>query len=67
MAASLAPGFILVIIAKARKGDRPSRRHPPRLEVIAQVLQDDCLVPLFVTPGEFDQGLKEVEEEGVLP
>ena len=28
MATSLAPGFILVIIAKAGKGDRPSRRHP---------------------------------------
>jgi hypothetical protein len=51
MAASLAPGFILVIIAKTGKGDRPSRRHPPHLEVIAQILQDDCLVPLFVTPG----------------
>ena len=35
--------------------------------MIAQVFEDDCLVPLFVTPGEFDQGLKEVEEEGVLP
>ena len=51
MATSLAPGFILVIIAKAGKGDRPSRRHPACLEVIAQVLEDDRLVPLFVTPG----------------
>ena len=66
MAASLAPGFILIIIAKAGKGDRPSRRHPACLEVIAQVLQDDCLVPLFVTPGEFDQGLQKVEKESVL-
>ena len=62
-----APVFICHRIAKAGKGDRPSRRHSACLEVIAQVFEDDHFVPLLVTPGEFDQGLKEVEEEGVLP
>ena len=51
MAASFAPGFILISIAKAGKGDRPSRRHSACLEVIAQVFEDDHFVPLLVTPG----------------
>src|SRR5208337_2953238 len=62
MAASFAPDFILISIAKAGKGDRPSRSHSACLEVIAEVFEDNQFVPLFVTPGEFDQGLKEVEE-----
>jgi len=51
MAASLAPGFILIIISKAGKGDRPSRCHAACLEVITEVFEDDHFVPLFVTPG----------------
>jgi hypothetical protein len=62
MAASLVPGFILIIIAKAGKGDRPCRRHSACLEVVAQVFEDNRLIPLLVAAGELDQGLQEAEE-----
>ena len=50
MAASLAYGVILIIITKAGKSDRPSRRHSACLEVTAEVFEDNQFVPLFVTP-----------------
>jgi hypothetical protein len=37
----LVPGFILIVIAEAGKGDRPHQCHSPRLEVVAQVFNAD--------------------------
>ena len=36
----------------------------PRLEVIAEVLEDHRFVLLLVVPGEFDEGLQQMEEKG---
>ena len=40
------------------------RSDTPRRQVIAEVFQDDPLVGSFA--GQFDQGLEQLEEQGVL-
>src|SRR2546430_779845 len=56
--------FTVGIVPEARERARPHGSHPPRRQVVADVLQDHpFLGPLA---GQFDQGLEQLEEQGVI-
>ena len=56
--------FVLGLASKAGESLRPRRRHASRRQVVAEVLQDDPLLgPLA---GQFDQGLEQLQKQGVL-